>query len=127
MRRTRSQTKRSSPIVEDDEEPKKKKTIKIIPELKLSDDSSSESDLEDYLKSANQIDLNSPFFKTEVAKDPTFEKIEENIFADVNRLSNSDSDDEPLGKKQSNNNNCQAGKHTYQYDYYVVSKLQLRM
>lgn len=61
MRRTRSRSQKKPPKESEDDEPepppKVKKTAKIA-----ESDSSSESDLEEYLKPAHEIDLNSSFF-----------------------------------------------------------------
>lgn len=59
--------------------------------------SSSESDVENYLKSTDKIDFNSSIFKVVKLKESkSFESIEKTIFSDVQRLSDfgSDSDDE---------------------------------
>lgn len=62
----------------------------------ISDDSSSESDIENYLKPAHEIDLNSLI--TDIPKaEKQFSEIEKTILGDVNTLSesNSSSGDEP--------------------------------
>ncbi|KAF7268305.1 hypothetical protein GWI33_018570 [Rhynchophorus ferrugineus] len=62
-------------------------------------DSSSESDIENYLSKPEKLDFSSDFFKT---KNGTgFENIEKNIFSGISRLSDSGSEaDEENGEKQ---------------------------
>lgn len=75
----------------DDDKPLKKKYAENI--NKMANDLSSESDLDDYLKPANQIDLMSSFFNItpKDKSEPSFEDIEKNILG-VDRLSDSESD-----------------------------------
>lgn len=98
MIRTRARTKRSSPVHED--APKTKK-LATRTELRATDStsSSSESDIETYLKPASEIDFNSSFFQTKADDKKSFEQIEKDIFSGINRLSESDSEDEFLVKK----------------------------
>ncbi|KAK9680784.1 hypothetical protein QE152_g38828 [Popillia japonica] len=89
---------RSSPVHED--APKTKK-LATRTELRATDStsSSSESDIETYLKPASEIDFNSSFFQTKADDKKSFEQIEKDIFSGINRLSESDSEDEFLVKK----------------------------
>ncbi|KAI4468316.1 dna repair protein xp-c / rad4 [Holotrichia oblita] len=99
MIRTRARAKRSSPVSEiSDDAPKTKKRAVNV-KVRASDCSSSESDIETYLKPASEIDLNSSFFQTQTNVKKSFEEIEKNIFSGINRLSESDTDDEFLVKK----------------------------
>lgn len=60
---------------------------------RLSEDSSSESDIENYLKPVNEIDLTSSFF--DIPKpEKQFQDIEKNIFSGVRKLSDSESEDD---------------------------------
>ncbi|KAI4468345.1 dna repair protein xp-c / rad4 [Holotrichia oblita] len=99
MIRTRARAKRSSPVSEiSDDAPKTKKRAVNV-KVRASDCSSSESDIETYLKPASEIDLNSSFFQTQTNVKKSFEEIEKNIFSGINRLSESDTEDEFLVKK----------------------------
>ncbi|XP_018327473.1 DNA repair protein complementing XP-C cells homolog [Agrilus planipennis] len=76
---------------------KKIKTIKKKRTKKLEADgsSSSESDLDNYLKTASEIDLNSSFFQNPMQPEQVpFETIEKDIFSDVKQLSDSSSENE---------------------------------
>ncbi|KAF2894976.1 hypothetical protein ILUMI_11209 [Ignelater luminosus] len=81
---------------ENSEEELHKKPLKKCDVKKIQNsDSSSESDIENYLQPADQIDLNSSFFQTGKSKEiNSFEAIESNIFSGVNRLSESESEPE---------------------------------
>ncbi|KAI4468325.1 dna repair protein xp-c / rad4 [Holotrichia oblita] len=97
--RARARAKRSSPVSEiSDDAPKTKKRAVNV-KVRASDCSSSESDIETYLKPASEIDLNSSFFQTQTNVKKSFEEIEKNIFSGINRLSESDTEDEFLVKK----------------------------
>ncbi|KAJ3648239.1 hypothetical protein Zmor_020057 [Zophobas morio] len=63
------------------------------------DDSSSESDIENYLQHPDKIDLDSPFFNLP-KEPPSFDKIENDILAGVSRLTDSESDDEPTTQEE---------------------------
>lgn len=115
MRRTRRQIKRASPTPKiRGNEPPTKKVARSL-KLKPADDSSSESDIENYLKPAAEIDLDSSFFTTVIAEKTSFEDIEKDIFSGVNRLSESESEDS-TGKNQSSNN---SGKETAFADFPI--------
>lgn len=80
----------------DDETPLSKISDKQPKKPKPStEDSSSESDIENYLQPADKIDLDSPFFNLQ-KEPPSFEKIENEILEGVNpkTLIDSDSDEE---------------------------------
>lgn len=101
MRRTRASRKQINTNClqeSSDEEPKQKKTNKKqtrkVCDVKDQEGSSSESDIENYLKPTHKIDLNSSFFDLN-NPEPQFNVIEKNIFSGVvNKLSESESDDE---------------------------------
>lgn len=80
---------------------KQKSLVKKTKRPIISDDSSSESDLENYLKPANEIDLRSSFFEIPKAE-KQFSEIEKNILSDVGRLSGSDlsEDDAPNNEER---------------------------
>ncbi|KAJ8963833.1 hypothetical protein NQ314_005348 [Rhamnusium bicolor] len=103
MQRSRRATKRAT-IVEsssdsEDDIPLKKlknvnKNISLSDKKKINEkNSSSESDIENYLQPVDKIDLNSSFFNIQ-KKNEEFDRIEKDIFAGVTRLSDSDSDEE---------------------------------
>lgn len=75
VRPTRSQTKQQS-------QPQKRPRI--------SDQSSSDSDIENYLKPAHEIDLNSPFFQVTTAEKP-FSEIEKSILGGVSTVDDAES------------------------------------
>lgn len=82
---TKNQSKQ---ISSQNKQSKKKKTS--------GDGSSSESDIENYLQPADKIDLNSDFFQIQKSTEETqsFAAIENNIFSGVNKLSDSESENE---------------------------------
>lgn len=80
---------------------KQNKVGKHQKRLHVSDDSSSESDIENYLKPAHEIDLRSSFFEIPKAE-KQFSEIEKSILSDVKTLSDSDlsEDDAPNEKER---------------------------
>jgi hypothetical protein len=64
------------------------------------DDSSSESDIENYLQPPDKLDFNSPFFNPQKENPSPFDKIESDILMGVTRLSDSNSD-EPVAPSES--------------------------
>lgn len=108
MRRTRASTRQSNITVlegSSDEEPKQKianitpnkeQVKKKSKDLNNEESSSSESDIENYLKPANEIDLNSSFFDMK-NPEPQFNAIEKSIFSGiVKKLSDAESNDEGI-------------------------------
>ncbi|XP_044744438.1 DNA repair protein complementing XP-C cells homolog [Coccinella septempunctata] len=103
VRTSRAASKRStlcnadSESSDDDQEIVQKNCKKVTKKQgrKITDSSSSESDIENYLKHVSEIDLDSSFFKSNESKGdvPSFDKIEKEIFSNikVSRLSDSDS------------------------------------
>lgn len=97
MRRTRKRASLPIESSDDEEAPEEKKPK--VPEAKTKNtkistnsESSSESDIENYLRPVHKIDLNSTFFNLQKNDDESMETVEKNIFSEVNRLSDSDSD-----------------------------------
>ncbi|KAK4884025.1 hypothetical protein RN001_000296 [Aquatica leii] len=93
MRRSIRNTKRSTTANSTAAEQLPKPTTAKKKHKEKQDDSSSESDIENYLQPADQIDLTSSFFqvgKSDAIK--SFDDIENDIFADTNRLSDSESE-----------------------------------
>nr|XP_023026812.1 DNA repair protein complementing XP-C cells homolog [Leptinotarsa decemlineata]XP_023026813.1 DNA repair protein complementing XP-C cells homolog [Leptinotarsa decemlineata] len=100
MPRTRSSFKNISITEKDmDEVPlkkfrsAKKKKNENSPQKKYNESSSSESDIENYLKPVNGIDFSSSFFAISRKSENEFNKIEKNIFSGVTRLSDSSDTD----------------------------------
>lgn len=81
-------------IAENNNPAKSRKRVKS--KFDSDDGSSSDSSVGDYLKNADEIDLNSTFFKLDKSrKTPDFDSIEKKIFTGIKTLSDSDiSDDE---------------------------------
>lgn len=103
MPRIRRSAARKAPIIEsssdsEDDVPLKKPRPSEECKPKTKDnkagsDSSSESDIENYLQPVDKIDLNSEFFKPQKNDNDDFSKIEKNIFVGVTRLSDSSDSD----------------------------------
>ncbi|CAH0552006.1 unnamed protein product [Brassicogethes aeneus] len=94
-RRTKKQTVTSSSSEDEDDKPivKKLKTPQKKNRVpKDTDESSSDSDIENYLQPVDKINLMSSFFDVQKKDNVPFDKVEKNIFAGVTRLSDSDSD-----------------------------------
>lgn len=131
MRRTRARAKQSN-IVDleesSDGEPKqkiasiipnKKQPIKKSKDVAKEESSSSESDIENYLKPASEIDLRSSFFDTKNTE-PQFNAIENSIFSGVvNRLSDSESDNENVLNTNSGNDATVAKLNFQQLNDYM--------
>lgn len=102
----RRSTRKSRPAIvesnsddEDNEPLAKKPKTPSPPKNKTpadADDSSSESDIENYLQPADKINLNSTFFNPPAKNPQSFEKIEKKMFDGVTRLSDSSSSDEEM-------------------------------
>nr|XP_022911361.1 DNA repair protein complementing XP-C cells homolog isoform X1 [Onthophagus taurus]XP_022911416.1 DNA repair protein complementing XP-C cells homolog isoform X1 [Onthophagus taurus] len=90
MRRAKDSQKRqhASDGSSDEDKPKKKKSPVV--NLQLSEDSSSDSDIETYLTSPSKLDLNSSFFNTVKTTEKDEKLVHENT--DLDRLSDSESD-----------------------------------
>uniref|UniRef100_A0A1Y1MPJ7 Rad4 beta-hairpin domain-containing protein n=2 Tax=Photinus pyralis TaxID=7054 RepID=A0A1Y1MPJ7_PHOPY len=94
----RRSTRRKKPlaIVNDEDEDIAEEISAVEQNKKMGDaqDSSSDSDIENYLQPVDKLDLDSSFFQ--IQKSPeiqSFESIEKDIFAGTNRLSDMDSDE----------------------------------
>ncbi|GJQ66153.1 hypothetical protein Trydic_g4215 [Trypoxylus dichotomus] len=95
----RRQVKRSSPaLVSKKDEPKSKRTATDLYEKPYSD-SSSESDIENYLKPAAEIDLNSSFFQTKTPVNVSLHKTSKDTSAAID-ISEPESDNECLNSKE---------------------------
>ncbi|XP_060535427.1 DNA repair protein complementing XP-C cells homolog [Cylas formicarius] len=103
MKRTRSSIKRYVESSDSEDDPPSKKLISPqAPKAeKNTESSSSESDIENYLQRPDKLDLNSEFFNSRKNDVPDFNKIENEIFAGITRLSESDSSSE--GEKNYSN------------------------
>jgi hypothetical protein len=91
--------RRRAPQIQPDESSSDDEPLSKIakPKKPPNDDSSSESDIENYLQPADKLDLNSSFFNPQKDEPPAFDKIESDILAGVvTTLTDSESDDETV-------------------------------
>lgn len=96
MRRSKRSIKRASIPLEssDEDEPIVKQPKSEETSRNKDDNSSSESDIESYLKPAHKLDLNSSFFNLEKEERvDSIEEIENKILSGIQRLSDSDSEE----------------------------------
>ncbi|XP_018579675.1 DNA repair protein complementing XP-C cells homolog [Anoplophora glabripennis] len=108
MRRTRRMAKIVESSDSEDNVPLKKlHQFSNNPSSIKENDSSSESDIENYLQPIDKIDLNSSFFNTQKKNEEEFNKIEKELFAGITRLSDSDSDDVDANEDKSSPKNSE--------------------